>query len=477
MIHLITLFLFTALIIFLAAKTWKQSGNYSLMIGTFLFYYWTLAGSWFIIIDNMTNRFFEKFGAHYYYLFDRLFTIHNDEHYLWSIIYYGTFIVVMQTALLLYLKKNAKLLAEEPVDPPKGMLVSWKLILMSVAAVCASFFFVHKQIFYAFATEQSVYTITRTYTDRFTSLHQLSNMVAVIPVYVGFLTLLTDQHSRFFHETRTRKKLIAYVIAIIFVEGYLTFLGNKHEILFGSILGVLLFLKNYKGRINWKPVLIFLVIAGTPLVFNDVLRGFSPQVIFKSMVKKVTPLEDQGMQKQEPSPDISVSSTTTSFLFSNEMFSAHFSMYGVQKYDVPPTYGSSFVYLAGSMIPRAIKPDRSPDIYTYYAEKVNAFKGQGFTINHATGWYLNFGLAGLILGATLLGLFWGFLIRKGEDYYKSSNRFLQILWFIASITFVAKIPVIIRGGPEAYKALIFEGMLLPALVILVCVSFKKQGKK
>lgn len=474
MSHFIALIIVTLLIIFLGKKIWDLTRNIALIVGFGLIYYWTLLGSWFIVFDNITDRAGEKLGLHYYYLFDRLFRIYNDQYYLKAICYYGIFIVGLQLTLLFFLKKYKKT-EIETLPENRIHLSNVRLIGLSIFAVFASFYFMRKQILYAIATEQSVYTITRTYTDRFTSLHQIFNVVAVIPLYVGFLTLIGREKVRLFYESYSRKKQIAYVIAIIGVEAYLTFLGNKHEIFFGAILGILFFIKNTVGEIQWKKIAIFFLITGIPLFFNDVLRGFSPQVIVKIFYDKVEPMETQGMTKHEPTPEISVSSTASSMLFSNEMFSGHFSMYGVLKHDVKPTYGSSFKYLGTAVVPRIILPDRPDDIYAYYASSVNAYKGQGFTINHATGWYLNFGFIGLLVGSVVLGLFWGFIIKKGEEYNQTSKLFLRVLWFVAALAFVAKIPVIVRGGPEAFKPLILEGLLIPALLIFICVDRKKTG--
>jgi hypothetical protein len=150
-------------------------------------------------------------------------------------------------------------------------------------------------------------------------------------------------------------------------------------------------------------------------------------------------------------------------------------MYGALKYDIPFTYGTSFIYLAESFIPRLLSDNRPPDIYQYYAEKVNAEPGQGYTINNVTGWYLNFGVLGILIGAVIIGMLWGYgsIIRVFSADAKVT--FLKILYFIFPIGFTAFLPVLIRAGPECFKALLYEGILIPVLVILIgSLSFTKR---
>ena len=94
---------------------------------------------------------------------------------------------------------------------------------------------------------------------------------------------------------------------------------------------------------------------------------------------------------------------------SNEAFGAHLSLYGVLYFHSPLTYGSSLNSLLASVVPRIFWPDRPDDIYSHYAATVGIAEGvgeQGFSIHHATGWYLNFGLPGLLLGAVMWGWVW-----------------------------------------------------------------------
>ena len=92
-------------------------------------------------------------------------------------------------------------------------------------------------------------------------------------------------------------------------------------------------------------------------------------------------------------------------------------MYGVLAGNVEPRFGYSLYSLVCSVIPRVLWPDRPRDIYLYYSESVGAIQNQGYSLHHATGWYLNFGYAGVALGALVMGLVWAYCLnahRRGR---------------------------------------------------------------
>lgn len=74
---------------------------------------------------------------------------------------------------------------------------------------------------------------------------------------------------------------------------------------------------------------------------------------------------------------------------SNEMFAAHFSLYGICREEVQPVQGVSAKYLVASVIPRVLKADRPASAYDEYAAQAGLVVGQGYTIHQAAGWYMN----------------------------------------------------------------------------------------
>jgi len=150
---------------------------------------------------------------------------------------------------------------------------------------------------------------------------------------------------------------------------------------------------------------------------------------------------------------------------SNEPFAAHFSMYGAIAYHITPVLGQSFVSLAASLVPRLLWPTRPQDIYAYYAANVGARPGQGYTLHHATGWYLNFGAVGVPVGAMVLGCIWSGCLNAYASRTSAASRWGLAFRTLAPWLFVAFLPNIIRSGIEAYKALLFEGLLIPVTVV------------
>jgi hypothetical protein len=192
--------------------------------------------------------------------------------------------------------------------------------------------------------------------------------------------------------------------------------------------------------------------------------------------KPVVIKNDDFFTSDEISSKVKAKQVITSFMFSNELFYAHFSMYGVLKHNVKPNYLISFKYLATSIIPRSIYPNRPDDVYTYYVKSVQAKPGQIYTIHHATAWYLNLGYFGIILGAFILALIFlgGYLINWVT--FKSKNKFLLLGAELGLILICAQMVTFITAGPEAYKALIIEGFILPILIFSALINTKNEKR-
>jgi hypothetical protein len=97
--------------------------------------------------------------------------------------------------------------------------------------------------------------------------------------------------------------------------------------------------------------------------------------------------------------------------------------------------------------------------------------GQGYTIHHAAGWYLNFGIVGLLLGGVLLGLMWVGIHNYSLSPRPKAARFWRVLAALAPSGFVSGLFVILRAGPEGYKALMVDGLLIPAACIAASASW------
>jgi hypothetical protein len=467
MLHYLALSLSTLTIFFLLWKIWKRTNDLSFVIGIMLIYYWSLAGSWLLVYDQLNGAKGEDWGLHYYYLFRKMFPVSIDETYLETIGLYSLFIIGTELTILYFAKnRTTAIIPAQPLHIFHG-----RLIPLCIAAMTVSCVLVFKEILIATKFDLSVYTVTRAQPSRFNSLHQLSNQLAIVPLYLGLFTFLCGKSSKYISGSHNRWYLAGYIAAIFLVELYLMFLGNKREIMFAGIIGLVFYLNNtgYKPKI-WALGL-FVVIVVTPLLFNDVLRGFSPKGLL-AFFDTTGLTYDTG----KATKGFSMGDAASSLLFSNEMFCANFSMYGALIFDVPLTYGSSLLSLAASVVPKFLWASRPEDIYSYYAASVNAIPGQGYTIHHATAWYLNFGIAGVIIGALCLGGVWVWLYNKFMKFDAGRKRFIAILCILATGGIAGQMPAIIRSGPEAYKVLFIEGLLLPSLALFIAtVRLRKKA--
>ena len=139
---------------------------------------------------------------------------------------------------------------------------------------------------------------------------------------------------------------------------------------------------------------------------------------------------------------------------------------------VEPKFGYSLYSLACSVVPRVLWPERPRDIYLYYSESVGTIQNQGYSLHHATGWYLNFGYAGVAVGAVVLGLIWAACLNAHQKIRRQSGLLYRLFAIIAPWVLVAGLPPLIRAGPEGYKGLILESFLIPIGVLVFACRTK-----
>ncbi len=443
---------FTTLVIAgLSLRLWRVTGSVSFPLGMALMYFWTLQGAWVLVRDKLHDGPATVGGEyHYSYFEERLFPISLNSNYMATLLIYSLFLIMIAVVL------NA--VVEKP-DRTR----TWKLIplshsrILTIALVCgvASYVIVRGDLTTAAALEVSGYNFTRgsemMQQSRWFTVHQLLNYTALMTAAIGLAVLFSGDEARFLAARRKPWHGTAYVLVILALLGYMVVLGNRADLLVAMSFGVLFYIANRK-----PPSLI---IVGTIFVVGilaantiEACRGNAlrdlPQVLAESKPWDLT--RDKG---------------------SNEQFAAHMSMYGCLQYHVPLTFGSSFVSLAASVIPRALWSDRPESIYDYYARSVNAEPGQGYTIHHATGWYLNFGLPGVILGAVLLALVWAKCFNNlNTPPPPGRGLLLSAMRVLAPWALVGFLPKLMRTGPEGYKALFFEALLIPSIVVAISAT-------
>ena len=440
----------TACIAGLAALLYLRSGSLSFPLGLLFLYFWSLHGGWTIVADGL--------GAdsqmQHHYLYRKVFPVELNEAYLTTLLYYALFVIVIELTALAGIQ-DGRLRA----DPPRRALrISHvSLLVISALAAVASFVIVKDQLATAVLLGKSGYTATRGGLGEMVplfTLHQVLNRVALFSLAMGGALLLTGRDGRWFVGEATPIVWIGYgaLLAALFV--YVTALGNKNELFSGLILGGLLYFANTR-TVRWGFVAGGSLVMLICLALVDFLRAIPLIELWEGI---------DWWEAAQWVPEIRAS---------NEAFGAHLSLYGVLSFHSPLTYGSSVVSLLASIVPRIFWADRPNDIYSHYAASVGISEGvgeQGFSIHHAAGWYLNFGLPGLLLGAMV----WGWIWSRCFNAYLSAGekrdrgpRWQYVLSVLAPWAFVAYIPPLIRAGLEGYKGLLIDALLVPTLVITV----------
>jgi hypothetical protein len=441
----------TMVIAILAFALYRKSGDVGVFVGTAALYYWSLFGAWYLVIDK-TGGFSGQF---YHYLEYKMFPINLDSNYSATLACYAAFVILTQVALLLGLPKRKA----RDRDIPRLVLRHEPILVIAAVAAAGSVFLISDKISTAWSLNASAYYYTRTQTDEWFTLHQVLNRVAMIPPSIGLATFLAGNRSRFFISVARRYTLVGYVVVFASMAVFTFILGNKNEVFVSLLTGFLCYLASVRKPKLWK-VALTLTFGLWFLYTIDFFRG----VPISEMQNEVTARIDEATE---------VGRFLTS---SNEAYAAHFSLYGVLANQVEPKFGYSIYSLACSIIPRLFWPDRPPDIYNYYSESVGAIEGQGYALHHATGWYLNFGYPGVALGAVLLGLVWAYCLRARTKIQPHSGLAFRLFAVVAPWLFVACLAPLVRAGPEAYKGLLLEGVLIPVGTLLIACRRTKRSR-
>lgn len=424
----------TAIIAALTLAIYRIGRDAGVIVGVLALYYWSLLGAWSIVIDK-TGGFS---GKHYYYLETKLFPVSLDRDYMIALALYAGFIVVTLLTLLACLcRPHGK-----PV--PRLILRHEPILILAFLAGFASYLLIRDKIGAAWALNTSAYWYTRSQTDQWFTLHQVLNRVALLPAAIGFGVFAAGRNSRYFLSVHGRYTPTLYALLFCGMGAFTFVLGNKNEVLEALVAGTLAYL----GSARRPSLLKTAFAAAAGLWFLYAIDFF-----------RAVPLADlREALAQRLGQATGVSGFITS---SNESFAAHFSMYGVLRNGVAPKFGYSLYALACSVIPRIFWPDRPLDIYFYYSDRVGAIQNQGYSLHHATGWYLNFGFAGVAIGAVVLGLVWAYCLNAHRRIRRRSGLFFRLFAATAPWLFAAYLPSLLRAGPEGYKGFLVEALFIP----------------
>ena len=429
----------------LAAALYRKRRDAGTLVGVGALYYWSLFGAWYIVIDK-TGGFS---GKNYGYLEGKLFPIALDRNYLVALGLYAAFLILVEGTLLLAVAPMKEDRSGAPL-----LLRHGPILLIGLGAGVASFLLVADKLGAAYTLDASAYIYTRSQTDEWFTLHQVLNRVALLPPAIGLAVLAAGKRSRGLVSVRRRYTLPCYLALLAGMLAFTFVLGNKNEVLATLVAGVLAYL-GLARRPNW--IRVGLVVAGGLWVLYAI--DFFRAVPLAGLEQAVSGRAEQAT---------GLANFLTS---SNEAYGAHFSMYGVLAAGVQPRFGYSLYSLACSVVPRVLWPDRPPDIYLYYSESVGAIQDQGYSLHHATGWYLNFGYPGVALGAVVMGLVWAYCLNAHRR--PGSGHLFRLFAITAPWLFAACLPPLIRAGPEGYKGFLIEGVMIPVGVLAFACRPKK----
>jgi hypothetical protein len=438
----------TCVIAVLTLALYRKRRDVGFVVGIGALYYWTLYGAWYIVIDK-TGGFS---GKNYHYLENKLFPIALDGNYMLTLALYSGFIILVQLTLLLALS------GEQRRETPRLVLRHEPILIIAALAAMLSFYIIKDKLSEAWALNTSAYLYTRRQPDEWFTVHQVLNRVAMLPPAIGFATLVAGERSRFFINVVRRYTWSGYVALFAGMGAFTFVLGNKNEVFMSLMTGLLAYFASVR-RPSFLKAGVLLLGGMWFLYAIDFFRG--------------TPLSEMTRAVYERLED---ATELTSFVTSsNEAYAAHFSLYGVLSTGAEPRFGYSVYSLACSVVPRVLWPDRPVDIYNYYADSVGALQNQGYSIHHATGWYLNFGYIGIALGAVVMGLVWAYCSNAHQRISARSSLAFRIFATLSPWLFVACLPPLIRAGPEGYKGFLVEGVLIPMATLTFACRRKKAA--
>lgn len=539
MVALVILIFISSLIFWLQRKIWSLEKNIIFPIVTVVFYFWSLAGAWLFILDQLTGV-GKSIGLGYYYLMEKMFKVELDATYAFVILIYGLFIIVFQFFSLKLLKSKLNKPNKTEKDIHVIQITSIPIVLVAIISIVGSFIIVKDVIYYSLILNESVYINVRSSGVNNYSIHQYFNWTMIFSLYV-YIGLYYSKGIRYIN---VKKPSVLFWIIFLLGNFYLVFIGTRHETFLAGIIALLLFsFPNRSIRKSLKLYVIFGLFFTMILALNDPIRALLPRICSKTGITEVitTPenkrraqlfqldrsfiihqsikkteeflrqeeLKDitvnvykdsvllekldvtlnkkeyfnqiklhpnyliiEGQQYKLPNPKISgaynnlsltqkILHSITSIVFSNELFAGHFSLYGILKNKIKPKIGLSFKAVLELLKP---KSSRNPDVldsYRYYAKELNFPEGQGFTINHISAWYLNFSYFGVLIGSTILSFLIFMLYTKQQNTTCGTK---ELLWLLALCSVVAFCAMLVRSGPEAYKSLIVEAIIIPVLI-------------
>jgi hypothetical protein len=427
----------TLLILVLGIAVWLRTRSAGFVVGFAFLYYWTLYGAWQIVDERLNGDTDQTFT----YLYYKMFPVYLDHHYMWALVLYALFIVTVQATVLVCARPRS-----HDGTLPALTLSHGSVVLFCLACVGLGYLTIKDSLDLTASLNMSGYAVV-TQIAPLWNVYAILNNIALIVGGIGISVWFSGSQSVFLIGQRTWSSLGGYAILFAALLYLNMRLGNRSPIFFACMAAGLFYLANTR-RVNWKLV----ILGGTLAIVGILIPGIMRDEY------KLQEIQRQGWTYGLWEAIVDAGTSV-------ETVSAHLSMYGSLHYDVPFTYGSSLITLTSSFVPRIFWPERPEEIYLHYVRHVRAMQGQGYTIHHATGWYLNFGIFGLVGGGAILGALWSWLFNLMHRSPRMASQSLRVLATVGFCSFTGFIPTLLRDGPEGYKGALVESVILPVIVL------------
>lgn len=419
---------------------WNRTKNIGFVLGMLAIYFWTLQGGWGISATIHQGSWNQKWT----YLLTKMFPVALDGDYVLALVYYGLFIVSVFAAAVFTAGVGPPPQVRHPLIIDHGRLSTY-CFLGTLTAILLS----ADILLAAIRRGTSGYLLIADGEAgglRYV-FFQLILRGTLFAACIGGPAWLSGNQGRLIRGRQLRSAGLRYAIVLGSIFLLCVALGNKNALLLGLITAVTVSMTNAaKPRISRVAVT---AVAGICMISSiNLIRDRSP-------LEALRTLSGQDL-----------ASALLAASQSNEQYAAHLSMYGALSHDVELTHGSSLVSLIASVIPKAVWTDRPETIYSYYADTVNVVADQGYTIHHATGWYLNFGIAGVILGGAGLGALWGCSFAKLKSSGGAGSLLRRAVGMTSFFLITGGLPRLLRGGPEDYKSFFLTSLIIPLCIIL-----------
>jgi hypothetical protein len=428
---------------------WTRTKNIGFVLGMLAIYFWTLQGGWGVSATIHQGSWSQEWT----YLLNKMFPVALDRDYMLALIYYGVFIFGVFAAATLTAGIGPPPPAQHPLVIDHRRLSIYCFLGTLVALLLSG-----DILFTAIRRGTSGYRLIAAGEAmglRYI-LFQLILRGTLLAACVGGAAWFTGAKGRLIRGRSRRLDGIRYAISLALLFLICVALGNKNALLLGLVTALTLYGTNAKNP-KLAPIAISAFFALSLIAYISLIRNRSP------------------LEALDALSSLDLPSAFHQALSSNEQYAAHLSMYGALSYDIAFTHGSSVLSLLASVVPRGLWPDRPETIYDYYAAEVGLASDQGFTIHHATGWYLNFGLPGLLAGAIVFGSFWGASFKLLQLNHRPPSSLAHTIRLTSFFLISGGLPRLLRGGPEDYKSFVLTTLIIPICFIYTASRIKLPG--